>query len=59
MENKSERYSRRKAIACGCDHISEQTACQPFTLLVFTFYFSVVSLNILLISVFPQRNQVL
>jgi GPH family glycoside/pentoside/hexuronide:cation symporter len=50
MKTKQEGYSRFKAVAFGCGHISEQTAYQSFTLLVFTFYFSIVGINIFLIS---------
>ncbi len=50
MEGKSEDYSKRKAVAYGCGHISEQMAYQTFTLLVFTFYFSVVRIHIFYIT---------
>lgn len=51
MKSDSNNYSRGKAFAYGCGHISEQAAYQAFTLLVFTFYFSIVGINILLITI--------
>ena len=50
LQDKSDKYLKRKAVAYGCGHISEQAAYQAFTLLVFTFYFSIVGINILLLS---------
>ena len=44
-------YSKKKAAAFGCGQISSQGAYQAFTLLVFTFYFTIVGINILYITI--------
>jgi GPH family glycoside/pentoside/hexuronide:cation symporter len=45
------KYSAKKAVAYSFGQISLITAYQAFTFLVFTFYFSVVGLNVNLITV--------
>ncbi|MFX0211772.1 MAG: MFS transporter, partial [Candidatus Hodarchaeota archaeon] len=44
-------YSKKKAAAFGCGQISSQGAYQAFTLLVFTFYFTIVGINVLYITI--------
>ncbi|MFX0187192.1 MAG: MFS transporter [Candidatus Hodarchaeota archaeon] len=49
MEIKSP--SKKKMAAYGCGQISDQGAYQAFTLLVFTFYFTIVEINVLYIAI--------
>lgn len=48
---KRERYSFRKAASFATGQIADQGAYQTFTFLVFTFYYAVVQLNIVLITI--------
>jgi len=48
--NRSQDYTAKKAVAYSFGQISLITAYQTFTFLIFTFYFSVVQLEIFLIS---------
>ena len=43
-------YSNKKLAAYGTGQISDITAYQTFSFLVFTFYFAVVGINIILIK---------
>jgi GPH family glycoside/pentoside/hexuronide:cation symporter len=49
--NTEKSYSKKQAAAFGCGQISSQGAYQAFTLLVFTFYFTIVGINILYITI--------
>jgi len=51
MGIKSDKFSKKKAAAFGCGQISSQGAYQAFTLLVFTFYFTIVGINVLYIII--------
>jgi GPH family glycoside/pentoside/hexuronide:cation symporter len=48
---KSFDYSNKKLAAYGIGQISDITAYQTFTFLVFTFYYAVIGINVLLITV--------
>lgn len=48
--NRTQEYTAKKAVAYSFGQISLITAYQTFTFLIFTFYFSVVRLEIFLIS---------
>jgi GPH family glycoside/pentoside/hexuronide:cation symporter len=47
----TEGYSNRKAIAYSTGQIADQAAYQSFTILVFVFYYAVVGIDILLITI--------
>ena len=48
---KNEDYSFKKAASFATGQIADQGAYQTFTFLVFTFYYAVVQLNIMLITI--------
>jgi GPH family glycoside/pentoside/hexuronide:cation symporter len=50
-KSQSEEYSKKDAAAYSFGQISLITAYQAFTFLIFTFYFAVVSINVILISI--------
>jgi len=50
-ENRSKEYSNRDAVFYSFGQISLITAYQAFTFLVFTFYWAVVGLDVILISI--------
>jgi len=49
--NQSSQYSNKDAVAYSFGQISLVTAYQTFTFLVFTFYYSVIRINVALITI--------
>ena len=50
-KNFSDEYSNKKAAAYSVSQIVNTAAFQSFSLLTFTFYFAVVGINVILISI--------
>ena len=51
MSERKNGYSNKKLAAYGTGQISDITAYQTFSFLVFTFYFAVVGINVILITI--------